>query len=282
MNKPCQNNDYFTFYNSNNKEINNDSNIKKLIDVKNEYIYKVNYIDNLIKEKKALEDKSNINNDYNYNEDNSNLSMISNNSNCNAYTRRYIIGNSGKRKLGYAPLIYFKQLKNTSSNIAYYPFPDFDDLSIIKETYNITHILSCVERENYQNYMQNQCFLNNIEYYKLILPMLNNNSFKFTSNYNSNTCNIKEINYLISEIISIYNLVYNNKVTLLIHSTCGIQKSGLIIYCLFRLNGYNTYESRFLLEEIKRSDKKYIGNYLIDLFEKHIVKRILNNLNNNI
>lgn len=171
------------------------------------------------------------------------------------------------------PILIFHDFKNSSSKITYYPCSDFRKLELLKQVYNITTVVSCIERTEYQEKIKITCYKNKIEYEKVIFDIISN-----SDNFNQQELLIK-----IADCIRfIYNKATNQKETTLVHSGSGTQRSSMVIYCLMRLNGENNDEARKIVERMKRLRRNIIGDYSLEFAEKYLVPILISKSNKNL
>lgn len=182
---------------------------------------------------------------------------------CN-FSRKYI---PPPFKIDYStPILIFHQFKNSESSLAYYNSANFRKLSLLKEVYNITTLVSCVERTHYQEKIYLNCYMNNVEYEKVIFDIISH-----TDNFNQEEMIIRICNC----IKFIYNKIITKKETVLIHAASGTQRSSMLIYCLMRLNNEHKDSAREIVERLKRLSRNIIGDYSLEFAEKYLVPILL-------
>ncbi len=164
-----------------------------------------------------------------------------------------------------APILYFQQLNNSESKFAFYETSDLLKINLLKDVYNLSVFLSSINNQYYQSKIQNECTLLKIKYEKILFPSI--------SNFN---CFKNDITRLATEIIRIYFYLINSKETLIIHSAAGTQKSNMILYCLWRINGLTKDEARVKVEVMKRFRRNSIGDYSLEFTENSIIPVLLN------
>lgn len=167
------------------------------------------------------------------------------------------------------PILIFHPLKNSESHIAYYNCADFRKLILLKEVYNITMIISSVERKEYQEQIQFTLLKNNIQYEKIIFDIISDNG------NNDSDDKDNKLDRIISCILFIYDKLKMGKHNVLVHSASGTQRSNMILYCLLRLNGEHKDDARVFMERLKMLRRNRIGDYSLQFAETKLVPRLL-------
>lgn len=169
------------------------------------------------------------------------------------------------------PILIFHPLKNSESHIAYYNCADFRKLILLKEVYNITMIISSIERKEYQEQIQFSVMKNNIVYEKVIFDIISDNNNDDSSNNDKDA----KLDKITGCILYIYDKLKMGKHNVLIHSASGTQRSNMIIYCLLRLNGEHKDDARVFMERLKMLRRNRIGDYSLQFAELKLIPRLL-------
>lgn len=159
------------------------------------------------------------------------------------------------------PILTFHQLRNSNSKITCNNVPSLKKLDTFVETYGINGILSCNQDNYYSNYIRKEARRLNLYYLEIKIDINSISLFKYKS-YRDN---------FISDINDLYDLLMNEKFTLLINSSCGEKRLAIIVFCLLIKNGEKPQNAIDILLMLKKISKSTYQDSSLDLLVRYVV-----------
>ena len=164
------------------------------------------------------------------------------------------------------PSLSFHQLKNTESLLTCYPNPSVETLPILKEVYGVNTFITSINHLDQLYYTKIKCRDWGIDYYNI--QFINNNKII-----------IKESDYdkfgIANQIKEIFNLMKNEKRTVLINCSGGSLKTSVIAYCLLRMSGEPRDRALNLIIMLRMEKKIHFGDLRFEFAEKKIVPLLI-------
>ena len=165
---------------------------------------------------------------------------------------------------GRVPALTFHQFKGMESVITCYNNPSFETLPILNEVYGINMLITSI-KHNYQIYLATiKCKESNIRYHNFLINQKNNPLDKSV-----------DINLVISQIKYYFNLLKNEKISLLINSGSGVFNGTILAYCLLRMSGENRVDALNILTNLRLEKNCRLGEYRYEFAEKKLVSKLI-------
>ena len=153
------------------------------------------------------------------------------------------------------------QLKNSDSKICCYPNPSIETLPILKETYGVNMLITSIKHLSEIYYTKIKCKENNIHYINVL----------FNDDLHSSS-NIKNI---VSQIKTIFDLLQNNRIHLVLSSASGVFDVTVVAYCLLRMSGENRQDALRILTDLMFEKKIRLGELRYEFCENKLVPRLI-------
>ena len=165
---------------------------------------------------------------------------------------------------GKVPALTFHQFKGMESVITCYNNPSLETMPLLKEVYGINMLITTI-KHNYQIYLANlKCKEANIKYNNFLINTTNKVLDKSV-----------DINLVIRQIKEIFNIIKNEKITLLINSASGVFSASILAYCLLRMSGENRVDALSILTNLRLEQNCRLGEYRYEFAENKLVKKLI-------
>ena len=165
---------------------------------------------------------------------------------------------------GRVPALTFHQFKGMESVITCYNNPSFETLPILHEVYGINMLITSI-KHNYQIYLATiKCKESNIRYHNFLINQSNDPLDKSV-----------DINLVLNQIKYYYNLLKNEKISLLINSGSRVFNGTILAYCLLRMSGENRVDALNILTNLRLEKNCRLGEYRYEFAEKKLVTKLI-------
>jgi hypothetical protein len=186
-------------------------------------------------------------------------------------SKKQIIKTIKEKKLIYEldKTLNFHTFKGTKTKITCHGRPSKGILKNFKENYGINYILTLQHEKENIDQIKNEASENGIQWYNIPLQggspgyLMNKNTTKL----------------IVNSLDEIYKNILSNELTIYIHCAAGIHRTGVILYCLLRMNGENIENSINIIKNIRMITGDKVGDFRIKGAETYIVPELLK-LNN--
>ncbi len=81
--------------------------------------------------------------------------------------------------------------------------------------------------------------------------------------------------YLVERLRTLFNEHLNGTEACVLHCAAGIHRTGTMAYTILRMSGYSPTEAFDLLGTMREDTKKGVGDWRIELAEKHLVPQLI-------
>lgn len=159
------------------------------------------------------------------------------------------------------PILIFHALRNTDSKITCYRRPSLRSISVLKEVYGLNSILSCIVKKEKPELIENKATEAGMKFFNIPFR-------KAKENYLQKDSTMK---MLIEEIRKMYECLINGTLCLLIHCAAGVRRTGIVVYCLLRMNGESKESALEILLKLREETRNGIGDYRIEYAEKYLI-----------
>ena len=165
---------------------------------------------------------------------------------------------------GHIPALTFHQFKGMESVITCYNNPSFEILPALNEVYGINMFITSI-KHNYQIY------LGNLKCKELDIKFRN-----FLINERSSSLDKSvDINLVIKQIKEYYDILKNEKISLLINSGSGVFSGTILAYCLLRMSGENRVDALNILTNLRLEKNCRLGEYRYEFAERKLVSKLI-------
>ena len=165
---------------------------------------------------------------------------------------------------GRVPALTFHQFKGMESVVTCYNNTSLETLSLLNEVYGINMLITSI-KHNYQIYLANiKCKELSIKYHNFLI------------NYKDSPLDKNvDVNLVIEQIKEYFNLLKNEKISLLINSCSGVFNSTILAYCLLRMSGENRVDALNILTNLRLEQNCRLGEYRYEFAEKKLVSKLI-------
>jgi protein tyrosine/serine phosphatase len=163
------------------------------------------------------------------------------------------------------PILIFHQLRNTNSKITCFRRPNLRSIPKFKEVYGLNSILSCIIKKEKPELIENKAIESGIKFFNIPFR-------KAKKNFLEKDATMK---MLIEEIRRMYENLINETLCLLVHCAAGVRRTGIIVYCLLRMNGESRESALEILLKLREETRNGIGDYRIEYAEKYLIPFLL-------
>jgi protein tyrosine/serine phosphatase len=163
------------------------------------------------------------------------------------------------------PILIFHQLKNSDSKITCFRRPCLKSIPVLKEVYGLNAILSCITKKEKPESIENVTKEIGISFFNIPFKKAKPHSLQKS----------ETIKMLVEEINKIYENLMSQTLTLLVHCAAGVRRTGIVVYCLLRLNGESKDSALEIILNLREETRNGIGDYRIEYAEKKIVPLLL-------
>ena len=165
---------------------------------------------------------------------------------------------------GQVPALTFHQFKGTESVITCYNNPSLETLGLLNEVYGINMLITSI-KHNYQIYLANlKCKELNIKYSNFLINTSNKVLDKSV-----------DVDFVVKQIKEYFNLLKNEKISLLINSCSGVFSGSILAYCLLRMSGENRVDALNILTNLRLELNCRLGEYRYEFAEKKLVSKLI-------
>jgi protein-tyrosine phosphatase len=161
------------------------------------------------------------------------------------------------------PLVFYK-LKGTKSQISCHAKPNRKEIKYIQDTFGVNYVLTLFFPKEKPEEIQKICDEFGIRWQWIELHGAN--YFKKAQDHEK----------IVKEMLTLYNLLLNEEITLYIHCALGLHRTGTIAYTLFRLFGETPESALTALEYIRKDTRDKVGDHRIEKAEKILVPSLMN------
>jgi protein tyrosine/serine phosphatase len=168
------------------------------------------------------------------------------------------------------PILIFHQLRDCNSKITCFRRPSLRSIPAFKEVYGLNAILSCITSNEKPQLIESKAKETGISFFNI--------PFRKAKPFSLEKKETKEM--LIAEIKNIYNTIITENLTILVHCAAGVRRTGIIVYCLLRLNGETKDTALEIILKLREETRNGIGDYRIEYAEKYIIPHLLNSKEN--
>jgi protein tyrosine/serine phosphatase len=163
------------------------------------------------------------------------------------------------------PILIFHQLRNSNSKITCFRRPSLRSIPAFKEVYGLNAILSCIIKKEKPELIENKAKESDIKFFNI--PFRKAKKFFLEKD--------STMKMLIEEIRKMYECLINETLCLLVHCAAGIRRTGIVVYCLLRMNGESRESALEILLKLREETRNEIGDYRIEYSEKYLVPYLL-------
>ena len=165
---------------------------------------------------------------------------------------------------GNVPALTFHQFKGMESVITCYNNHSLEILPSLNEVYGINMLITSI-KHNYQIYLANlKCKELEIKYRNFLI------------NQNGNPLDKSvDVNLVIKQIKEYYNLIKNEKISLLVNSGSGVFSGTILAYCLLRMSGENRVDALNILTNLRLEKNCRLGEYRYEFAERKLVSKLI-------
>ena len=164
------------------------------------------------------------------------------------------------------PVLIFHQFKNTESLITCYTNPSIETLPVLKEVYGVNTLVTSITHLDQLYYTKTKTNEWNIDYINILFGE-NDKVIKTEKDFN-----IKKI---AEDIKEIYQKIKKEKRTLIVNSSGGSFKTGIIVYCLLRMSGEQRDNALKILLNLKGEYRNGFGDLRVEFAEKKVVPLLI-------
>ena len=165
---------------------------------------------------------------------------------------------------GRVPALTFHQFKGMESVITCYNNPSFEALPLLNEVYGVNMLITSI-KHNYQIYLATiKCKELNIKYHNFLI-----------NHKDSPLDKSVDINLVLNQVKEYFNLLKNEKITLLINSGSGVFNGTILAYCLLRMSGENRVDALNILTNLRLEKNCRLGEYRYEFAEKKLVSKLI-------
>ena len=169
-----------------------------------------------------------------------------------------------KNLFGNVPALTFHHFKGMESVVTCYANPSLETLPLLNEVYGINMLVTSM-KHNYQIYIASiRCKELDIKY--------NNFLTNFADSPLDKRVNIKLV---LDQIKEIYNLLKNEKISLLVNSSSGVFNTTILVYCLLRMSGETRVDALNILTNLRMETNCRLGEYRYEFAEKKLVRKLI-------
>ena len=83
--------------------------------------------------------------------------------------------------------------------------------------------------------------------------------------------NKETVKYLVGRLRTLYDEHLSSSQICVLHCAAGVHRTGTLAYTILRMSGYDASEAFELLGTMREETKKGVGDWRIELAEKHLV-----------
>ncbi len=163
------------------------------------------------------------------------------------------------------PILIFHQFKDSNSKITCFRRPSLRSIPAFKEVYGLNAILSCIVKNEKPQLIEDKAKESGINFYNI--------PFKRARPHCLDKKETKEM--LIKEIKQMYDTLINDSMTLLVHCAAGVRRTGIVVYCLLRLNGETKQSALEIILKLREETRNGVGDYRIEYSEKYLIPELL-------
>ena len=163
------------------------------------------------------------------------------------------------------PILIFHQLKDCNSKITCFRRPSLRSIPVFKEVYGLNAILSCIIPNEKPQLIETKAKECGMEFFNI--------PFKKAKPFSLEKPETKEM--LIKQIKKMYDALISQNLTILVHCAAGVRRTGIIVYCLLRLNGETKQSALEIILKLREETRNGIGDYRIEYSEKNLVPDLL-------
>ena len=160
------------------------------------------------------------------------------------------------------PALSFHQFRKTDSVITCYRNPSVETLPVLKEVYGVNTFITSITHLDQLYYTKLKTNEIGIDY-RNILFIDDPKVIIKESEYDKET--------IIQEIKNLWDVIKNEKRTVLIQSAGGSFKTGILTYCLLRMSGEPRDDALKILLMLRGEKRNGFGDLRIEYAEKKIV-----------
>ena len=84
-----------------------------------------------------------------------------------------------------------------------------------------------------------------------------------------------DINLVIKQIKEYFDLLKNEKISLLINSGSGVFNGNILAYCLLRMSGENRVDALNILTNLRLEKNCRLGEYRYEFAERKLVSKLI-------
>jgi len=176
-----------------------------------------------------------------------------------------MISNVPHSKDDLTPVLIFHQLKNSNSKITCFRRPNLRSIPVLKEVYGLNSILSCIIKKEKPEMIESKAKESNIKFFNIPFRKAKKNFLEKDST----------IKMLVEEIRKMYENLINDTLCLLVHCAAGIRRTGIVVYCLLRMNGESKESALEILLKLREETRNGIGDYRLEYAEKYLLPFLL-------
>ena len=165
---------------------------------------------------------------------------------------------------GQFPALTFHHFKGMESVITCYNNPSFEALPLLNEIHGINMYITSI-KHNYQVYYASiKCKELDIKYYNFLL---NENNKPLDKSV--------DIELVIGQIKEIFNILKNEKISLMVNAGSGVFSGTILVYCLLRMSGENRVDALNILTNLRLEKRCRLGEYRYEFAEKKLVPKLI-------
>lgn len=163
------------------------------------------------------------------------------------------------------PILIFHQLKGSNSKVTCFRRPSLRSILAFKEVYGLNAILSCITAREKPQLIENKTKECGVKFYNIPFKKAKPNSLQKE----------ETIQMLVEEIKKMYNVLMTENLSLLIHCAAGVRRTGIVLYCILRLNGESKESALEIILKLREETRNGIGDYRVEYAEENIVPKLL-------
>lgn len=166
------------------------------------------------------------------------------------------------------PVLRFHQFKNTESVITCYTHPSVETLPVLKEVYGVNTLVTSIFHIDQLYYTKTKTKDWGIDYVNILFSD-SDKVIKTEKDFNKK--------HIASQLKELFEKIKKEKRTVMINSSGGAFKTGLITYCLLRMSGEQRDNALKILLNLKGEIRNGFGDLRVEFAEKKIVPLLIEN-----
>jgi len=181
------------------------------------------------------------------------------------YDKKKFDNKKSEKKVTDTKVLNFHKLNNCNSSITCHGRPKKGILKDYLENLKINCILTLQNSDEKADEIKKEAEIVGINWINIPLKGAN-------LDYLSKEDTLKVI---VEGLLKVYDLLVNTEINLYIHCSAGIHRTGLIVYCLLRMNGEDNENAMTILKKIRKETGEKVGEERIKIAEKLLIQSLI-------